>query len=400
MNRFDSDSIYVNLLRKLQQNPDWRVVANNSVVSSILRSNAEINAETARYAEYLFKESKWDTAQNNSSILAMANMLGYQPKRKISARGSIYISLDPRTHLIGKSLPAGTFSPAGHNKLEQIGWAKPAQAFSIPIGTTVTCNKGIDFIALPTSFKENSLYRTLNVIQGVKRSVSINIDTIRNVCTVSRLDPYLYIPVTLGNCEDASNPTSKAFFRVKVHNKGGNVKEYRVVDSLLLSKSSDLDVEVYNDLYSQKLFYLKFNNDPSRGSVLDISKGTSITSIEIDYIESKGKNGNLTNVFENFTLTTTVDGKPIKLYGVNLEPISNGKNEESVADIKRNAPRYYITNYTTGTREAYEKSVLNMELKVKVGDISTTLVPSAVQVFAALVQRPSEYHGSSFCRIK
>ena len=89
MIKFDPTSIYNRAVASLQQNPDWKPIINQSVISSIIKTNAEMNAETARYAEYLFKESKWDTAQNDSSILAMASMLQYHPKRKVSATGKI-----------------------------------------------------------------------------------------------------------------------------------------------------------------------------------------------------------------------------------------------------------------------------------------------------------------------
>ena len=94
MIKFDADSIYKRALSRLQDNPEWKAVINNSVIDALLKSNSEAVSEAARYAEYLFKESKWDTAQNDSSILAMAGMLGYKPRRKISATGQLYISAE------------------------------------------------------------------------------------------------------------------------------------------------------------------------------------------------------------------------------------------------------------------------------------------------------------------
>ena len=52
---FDSGSIYNRSIQKLQQDPNWHAISNNSVISALLKSNSEIQAETARYAEYLFQ---------------------------------------------------------------------------------------------------------------------------------------------------------------------------------------------------------------------------------------------------------------------------------------------------------------------------------------------------------
>lgn len=384
---FDSTSIYQRELQKLQQDPNWQAIVNNSVIGSLLRSNAEIQAETARYAEYLFKESKWDTASNPSSILAMANMLGYQPKRKISARGQIYVSADPRTHLVGSTISSYKFLEANNSNLE---WAVTTDNFNITTNSNVIDeNTGINYVPIPRVFNKNTKYVTLNLIQGIRKSAVIDINTIRNTATASKLDPYLYIPIQIDNCEDASNSTSRAFFRVYVIRSTGDTPsytEYRVTDTLLLSSSSDYDVEVYNDLYSQNLFYLKFNNDSTRGNVLDISQNTSITAIRVDYIESLGDAGNTYDLFHKFTITNTYDTNNnlagLKLYGVNFDPIIGGKDEETVADIKENAPKFYVNNYTAGTKEAYETVIGNMDFVIN-GMVSR---PKQVQVYGGQEQ--------------
>ena len=57
MIKYDSESLYNRALERLQQNPDWEAISSDSVIESLLRTNAEMNAETARYGEYLFNES-------------------------------------------------------------------------------------------------------------------------------------------------------------------------------------------------------------------------------------------------------------------------------------------------------------------------------------------------------
>ena len=388
MTRFDAPSLYTRSLEKLEQDPNWRPVANNSVITVMLKSSAEIEAETARYAEFLFRESKWDTAQNPSSILAMANMLGYQAKRKISARGSIYISTDPRTHLVGKTISSESFKNLNTDG-NSLGWSTPSSRLLIPSTCDITDSKGVPYIASTTSFPENTAYCKVDVMQGKRKSAFIDIATIRNTATLSRLDPYLYVPVIIQNCENASNTLSRSYFRVYVmyssiatNNITTTSQEYRVVDSLLFSNRTDSDVEVYNDLYNQSLFYLKFNNDPVRGNVLDLAQSSNIIGIRVDYVESLGNASNLLNTFENFTITgvsiaATGSGVSSKLYGVNFDAIIGGADEEAVYKIKENAPKFYINNYTAGTKEAYENTISNMEFA-----IDTTVVrPKKVQAY-------------------
>lgn len=388
MIKFDPTSIYNRSVEKLQQNPDWKAVINNSVISALLKSNAEINAETARYAEYLFKESKWDTAQNSSSILAMANMLGYQPKRKISARGRIYVSTDPRTHLVGTTISSSSFKELSTTN-NSLSWATPSNNLKIDSNCDIVDSDGVSYIASSAAFDSGRPWIALDIMQGKRKSVFIDINTIRSTATISKLDPYVYIPVKIKDCEDASNITSKAYFRVYAvfasissSNTTISTKEYRPVSSLLLSSSSDYDVEVYNDIYNQQLFYLKFNNDSSRGKILDLSRNSSLTGIRVDYVESLGSSGNLLNTFQTFTISNVYSSQQgvtstYKLYGINFDAIVGGKDEETVADVKNNAPKFYVNYYTAGTKEAYENTISNMEFSIG----SSKVIPKKVQVY-------------------
>ena len=124
MIKYDSESLYNRALERLQQNPDWEAISSDSVIESLLRTNAEMNAETARYGEYLFNESKWDSAQNRSSIVSMAGMLGYKPKRARSATCPIYISSDPRIHNVGKTISKENFlNLGGENDFLGSSWS-------------------------------------------------------------------------------------------------------------------------------------------------------------------------------------------------------------------------------------------------------------------------------------
>ena len=227
MIRFDANSIYNRLLEKIQQDPNWKAISNNSVISAILNSNAEVGSEIARYAEYLFKESKWDTAQNTSSILAMANILGYQPKRKISATGILTVSIDPKIHMVGRTIPSrilgSDLSPEQKVELGLNKWQKPiGNDFYISPDSIITDERGMKYIGEPSIYRGTDNFISLSIIQGEKSFVAVDIDTIRNTYTSSELDPYIYIPITIENCENAKSSISRPYFKVNVVRKGGN----------------------------------------------------------------------------------------------------------------------------------------------------------------------------------
>ena len=392
MIKYDSNSIYARELARLQENPDWQVIANNSLVSALLRSEAEALAEIGRYSEYLFKESKWDTAQNPNSILAMAGILDYHPARAISATGYVYWSLDPRIHNVGTTISLQNFKALNDQTLNgffQGNWYTPATMITIKSNALITDSLGHRYLPQKSGILAASqAWTTLGVIQGIPASQYITIDEIRASATKSKLNPYLYIPITLIDCENAATPTTKNFLKVTVfYRNGQNVQgqEYVIVNSLLLSTADDYAVELYNDLYNPNLFYLKFPNDPKTGKTLDISSNSSIISIKIDYIQSLGAEGNIYEAYRTFTLETDSDGQTVKLYGINLTPFLDGHDAEGIQEIKENAPKNYVKNYTVGTRESYENLIKNARLKVKVSDLEDSstieLIPKQVRVY-------------------
>ena len=386
MMKFDPSSIYNRAIASLQQNPDWKPIINQSVISSLIKANAEMNAETARYAEYLFKESKWDTAQNDSSILAMASMLQYHPRRRISATGKIVVSADPKTALIGKTISKEVFDLVMANEdtsSYNVKWiGNPYGSLTLTSSSVLKDSKGNQYI--PTSsvtLPTNGNAVEVNVIQGVRKVANISIDTIRKVSTVSKLNPYRYIPFKLYNCEDASSLVSRKFLKLYIVNNS-SYEEYRIVDSLLLSDATDRDVEVYGDMYDPTLFYAKFNNSPYKGTVIDLSSNTSITGMQIEYLESLGSKGNIDTLYETFSVSGVTQGDSIfsgKLYGTNLSYIGGGMDEENISSIKENANKFYIKNYSIGTVETYEKTILNTSFTLESNNLP--IAPKKVKVF-------------------
>lgn len=111
MKQFDADSIRSRMLETLKTYIDpsddsklWRRILNDSAIQSLLLAIAEDTAESARYFEYLLKEAMWSTRKNRSSAVQQMSLFGYQPHRKISAIGEIYVSHDPLFAGAGQTL--------------------------------------------------------------------------------------------------------------------------------------------------------------------------------------------------------------------------------------------------------------------------------------------------------
>jgi hypothetical protein len=383
MKDFSPVSIYNRLVAVLQQNPDWRANLADSVISSLHKSQAEISAEIARYAEYLFSESRWDTAQNYSSITAQAGQLGYKPLRKKSATGIIYMSADPKIHTIGTTINALDFvnSATDDVALNKIApWTVLSNTKAIVNAeATIVDTSGNNYIfATNNPLETGTVYCKNTIIQGIRKSKIIPIEVARLTAARSRLDPYIYIPVEIVDCEAAADTVTQDFLKVFVNYRSGTREEYRVVDSLHLSTSSDQDVELYADLYNNNLLYLKFNASLGKGKVLSLAEGSGVASIEVEYILTKGAAGNLENTFVPFTITGVASNPNLTLYGISLNPISGGADEEDISSIKEKAPQAYRKTYTTATKEAYESAIKQIMFNGS--------LPTRVRVFASDIE--------------
>lgn len=359
MIKYDSESLYNRALERLQQNPDWEAISSDSVIESLLKTNAEMNAETVRYGEYLFNESKWDSAQNRSSIVAMAGMLGYKPKRAKSATGSIYISSDSRIHSVGKTISKENFlNLGGRNDSLGSTWSTPTSSIAIDPTWSVVDSDGNNYIiANADVFNAGSFYKgNILLIEGSRETFRLTKNVIKNTATKTKLKPTLYVPFTILNMEEGDTSSTEKFLTIKEYSKSGALtREYRIVENLLLSSSGDTDVEILPDTKVDNLSYLVFNNSAQYGTSPDLSDSSNFGYIEISYIKTRGLKGNNPAIFRDFTLTSP-DGNTV-LYGTNFSAMIGGSDIELVADIKENAPKYYINNYSVGTKEAYENII-------------------------------------------
>ncbi len=364
MKIYDSYTIKNELLERLQANKDWKAISGNSVINALLDAFAEHTAEQARYSEMLFLESRWDTSQDFKQIASLANIIGYEAKRKVSASGILYFSDSNLIHEVGRSISIKDFNASN------LSWQKATSKVDINKSDTILDSSGNSYIFTSINPLQSGTYYSSNsIIEGIRKSIKIPANIVREVAKKSKLNPYAYVPIKIPNMENAGSTKTAAFLKVLID----GTKEYRIVDSLLLSFGADRDVQLIPDLYTKDMYYLKFNTDPSRGEVLNFSKAASgFDFIEVQYVESKGADGNIPTAFQRFSITTS---NGTLLYGISIDPISGGANEEDISDIKEKAPEHYLKTYTTATKDAYQEAIKKI-------DFGSQIYASNVKVFA------------------
>jgi len=92
MKRFDAEAIKARLLDRMRVKLNWALLSENGVISAIMDTFADSEAELARYAEYLLGEKKWTTAQNVSSLNSQVGLIGRKSHRMRSAISYVIVS--------------------------------------------------------------------------------------------------------------------------------------------------------------------------------------------------------------------------------------------------------------------------------------------------------------------
>ena len=387
MKQYDSESIYKRLKSLVLINGNLAKVAEDSTINAVLKSNAETHAEVVRYMEYLLAEKKWDTAQNLSSIVRQSKIVGYVPKRKISAIGEIIITHDERILGLGTELfnldaeseedatPGVVGTASGSKSLALRPWSAlkgdHSGNYGVTAGDIFATTDGTQFIALVTkSIKPytttdpnrlNSLgiqkdgyswegykYLRIPVIQGIRKTKSIQLPTNpdQNFTILGLESSYI---------EDGSNNYSKNF--IKVTMTGGTTIEASLtgewlrVPSILYYGPYDKVYETFTS-DDMRIVYFKFGNGITGAKPIP---GGIVT---INYLETKGELGNVTRRFKVTEIVSMTDNLSVSglstLYSTNNLKIKGGASSETIEQIRTNAPLNYLEFYTIGTLNSYE----------------------------------------------
>jgi hypothetical protein len=346
MKQFDTESIKNRYLATLSKNLEWQKILSDSTIASLINSEAESRAELARYFEYILAESTWNRARNISTLVSAAGQIGYKPHRKISAIGSIALSHDPQMLNAGSTLFESDFDSV-LNKYT-------GSSISIPIGTRFSTISGIQVITSSAvsynpynPLTSDHVYVVAPVIQGITKSLQS--------ATPAQGIPFETIQVFGSNIESASDIISNQFFSIYFYPDGqpSSQTEVTIVNDIRLAAEDEIacDIRTSNTYDS---IYIRFGDGYS-GKILPTG-----SIVVINYLETLGSLGNISNQYlVNVNLDIT--NFSIPLYATNLVQIAGGKDEETVDEIKANAPNWYLSQSSSIiTTTAYNAVVLSV----------------------------------------
>jgi len=391
MKTFVYDAIKERLIKRLKLNADAATVLDDSAFTNILDVVSEGFAENARYTEYLYLEKKWDTAKNISSLLSMGALIGRKRYRPESATGIIIVSHtdddnNNRLANYGRYFfdlnEESDYDEIDKNedadyikKRALVPWLN-SSLYTIPEGTEFVSNSGISFFATKSvkikklekkyseiSSDEGTLkaflarggwdgikYLKVPVIQGIKRKAQVG------VSTGERNQAFKF---EARNIEAGNNSISKKYFYIEVTEKDGTTTKWFELPMIQLAGPYDrvFETELSAD---GSYIIIKFGNGysgriPTKDSVIDLN-----------YIETAGKSGNIEQNFQINTIKfpagySYIDPRTKNerefLSCTNIAPISGGKDIESRDEFRKDAPSSYLKYYATSVKSNYEKKV-------------------------------------------
>lgn len=295
--QFDYESILNDLTSKLQEKLGGSVSGGSSV-RRILEVIAEKLAQVVRYSEYLTRETKWSLAQNSSSILTQLELFGYDPHRKVGARGTLRVSASPAfntTYPYNITIPK--FSRFSNGSLtfcttEDVVLGNTSTFVDIPI---VQGNpKSVTFLGPEIN---NSVYMIMN--DSIEDTVY---DMTLNSVPMVEVDSFGETQISLNGSETETSQVGGPYeYRVR------NIQGFEGIE---LQFSSGAE---YTEAYSFVFRYLI-----TEGVGGDVSSLNSITTPLDTFMDARGVN--------------------VQLYCTNVSLISGGADYETIDEMRENAP--------------------------------------------------------------
>ena len=377
------------MLTGLRKDSNWPLILQKGTVGNVLKAIAESGAEDDRYMEQLYREKKWKTAMDFSSLEAQGDLLSYkrqlpnsaigyvivshtdeEGKDRLSYYGSYYYDLDAESDYDDITKAATADESARH---ALVPWTCD-KGYSIPKGTRFVTGSGVEFFSTEVvssktlkkkysemndvdleAFKSRGgwkgiKYLKIPVMQGIQKTVSIGRTTAN-----SRFQSFV-LPTL--DVDAASNEVSCNYFSVYIQPQNGEPVIFTEIDKLSSASSID-NVFEKSILKDESGIKIKFGDGlsgaiPPEGIVY------------VKYVETLGASGNINAKYQVNTMILPT-GYKIKdprtdtyatfLSCTNVCAISGGRDIEAVEDYKVNAPTSYLKSYTIATNKAYLNAI-------------------------------------------
>ena len=294
-----------------------------SNILDVLAYNTHYNGLTANFA---LNESFLGTAQLRSSLVSLAEGIGYIPDSMNSAQAIVKISMNlssvvDRTSTI--QIPAGFKFNASVDDVDFV------------FQTIVDISADEVGNGLYT-FKDASGSENIKVFEGTER--------VKTFIVSSAEDNEIYI------VPDATMDTSTAIVRVYEHPSSSSFTPYtNIINANTISANSTVYILKESP---NGLFELSFGNGNTLGEAPKTGSKVSLT-----YLSVTGKNANTAKVFEPQS-GVSVGGQTYDVTVSTVAKAVGGSDKETTESIRQNAPFQYATQNRMVTAADYASLVL------------------------------------------
>lgn len=303
--QYDFDLLVVQLQDRLKNADAWKDIYRSGTGEMLIEFLAYVLNLCMYYVERRAEESYLPTAQNRSSVVNLVALLNYNPKRQTSAVGNLQFSI---------VVPTATI-------------------VYIPKYTGCQTTDGVKYLTNEGgAIQKGQISVTLKGIQGELVQTEISSDGSTN-------QEYLISDTSVEDSSDTDNPT----LRIIVDGT-----EWSMVSSFLNSDSTSQYYRIINEMDGNVSVLFGDNvtgKSPAAGS-----------TIVIQYIRSSGVDGNVTYTGRITTLNSTIydeDSSVVTVSVTNVSSFLGGDAEESIEEIRYEAPQVFRTGDRAVTREDF-----------------------------------------------
>ena len=306
---YDFDSLVTQLQNRLKLRDAWKDIYISSTGEMVIEFYAYVANLVLYYIERRAEEGYLDTAQNYSSVLNLVKLINYSPRRKTSSTGTL------------------TFSIA----------AASTTQVNIPIGTVCKRGDGVEYVVGKKAI-DGSLIGSGYILVG---DTSVDIEAIqgkiitREVTANGALNQTYLIKDT-----ETENDVFMVYVDSVLWTKKTTLisSEPEEADYKLIQQMDNSLMLIFGDNYQGKA--------PSLGAVIlikyirtDGASGNVLLADNITTLESTILDADDTAVTVTVTNdeTTDDDGDPL------INKFLGGSDEQSITDIKSNAPSVFAT---------------------------------------------------------
>lgn len=306
---FDFDSVKKRLQDRLKAKTSWANILFFSTNQRIIDIVAEEIAYSMQYDEMLTRESKWNLAQQITSIMSENQFFNYFPHRKIGATNFLKVSTSKTfNYSFSKNVIIPKYSMFSNNNL----------TFCSVETTTIT---------------PLDLFKNVEIVQGVAKELKF----------IAKGETNEFFEI--------KNPSIESYiFDVTVNNE-----LFTKIDSLLESDFGNSKVYELKDFKDFSGVRLTFGDDVFG------KKLNNGDVVSFKFIETDGLNGNVYSQNSITKINSTIydeEGLEVDLYCTNEYEISGGLDYESIEKIKINAPKSYKSGDVAITTDDY-KSIMS-----------------------------------------